>query len=319
MSGLVVLVLASLAGVAQQPPSAATPDATRATAPLLRAPSGTQSPAAESSSTPPEALTQDQIKELIRQAAEKDIENEKKQRDYTYVQRQEGHKLDGKGQIKSKEIKTFEVMILYGEHVERMVAKDDKPLSEKDTAKEEEKIQKILEKGRNENDERRKKRLEKEEKDRQEGREFVREVSEAYNFRLAGIEELGGRDAYVIDADPRPGFAPHQKYAKVLPKFRFRVWIDKAETQWVKLDAQCIDTVSFGLFLARIHKGSRVLIETARVNDEVWLPQHVALKVDVRLALLKNFNVEEDVTYRDYKKFRSDTKIVGVGEIQDPK
>ena len=32
---------------------------------------------------------------------------------------------------------------------------------------------------------------------------------------------------------------------------------------------------------------------------------------------LKNFDVEADVTYRDYKKFRTDTKIVPVGELQE--
>jgi len=31
---------------------------------------------------------------------------------------------------------------------------------------------------------------------------------------------------------------------------------------------------------------------------------------------LKNFNLEADVTYRDYKKFRTDTKIVPVGEFR---
>ena len=38
------------------------------------------------------------------------------------------------------------------------------------------------------------------------------------------------------------------------------------------------------------------------------------MKIDVRLALLKNFNLEDDITYRDYKKFRTNTKIVPVGE-----
>jgi hypothetical protein len=46
------------------------------------------------------------------------------------------------------------------------------------------------------------------------------------------------------------------------------------------------------------------------VNDEVWLPKHVWLNVDARLALLKNFDIEDDVTYRDYRKFRSDFKIM---------
>jgi hypothetical protein len=47
------------------------------------------------------------------------------------------------------------------------------------------------------------------------------------------------------------------------------------------------------------------------------LPKHVAFKVDVRLALLKEYNVEQEQTFRDYKKFSATTRIVGVGEIQD--
>jgi len=271
-----------------------------------------QAPAA--AATP--SLSQDQIRQLIRQTAEKDMENDKRQRDYTYIQREEEHKLDGKGQVKSTETKTSEIMELYGEPVERLVAKDDKPLSDKDAKKEEEKIQKVIEKRKNESEEDRKKREAKEEKEREENRQFVREVADAYNFHLAGIESLAGRDTYVIDGEPKPGYQAHLKEAKILPKFRFRAWIDKDESQWKKLDIQCIDTVSFGLFLARIHKGSRIIIEQTRINDEVWLPQHINVKVDARLALLKDFNLEDDITYRDYKKFRTNTKIVPIGELQ---
>jgi len=264
----------------------------------------------------PSSLSEDQIRNLIRQTAEKDMENDKRQRDYTYIQREEQHKLDGKGETKSTEIKTSEIMELYGEQVERLISKDDKPLSDKDAKKEEEKIQKVIEKRKNESEHDREKHEKKEEKDREQGRQFVREVADAYNFRMAGIESLAGRDTYVIDAEPRPGYEPHLKEGKFLPKFRFRAWIDKDESQWKKLDIQCIDTVSLGLFLARVHKGSRIVIEQTRINDEVWLPQHINVKVDVRLALLKNFNVEDDITYRDYKKFRIGTKIVPLGEAQ---
>jgi hypothetical protein len=262
-------------------------------------------------------LSADQIKDLIRQAAQNDAENDKKQRNYTYLQRQEEHRLNGKGEPQSTETKTFEVMMLYSGQVLRLIEKDDKPLSEKDAAKEEQKIQKILDKRKNETEDQRKKRLAMEERSREEDRQFVREVTDAYNFRFAGIDDLEGRPTYVIDAEPRPGFEPQRKEAKYLPKFRFRVWIDKAESQWVKLDAECIDTVSFGWFVARIHKGSRLMIEQTRINDEAWLPKHMAVKVDVRLALLKNYNVEQDVTFRDYKKFHTDTKIVPLGEVQE--
>ncbi|MBZ5599768.1 MAG: hypothetical protein LAN83_15765 [Acidobacteriia bacterium] len=264
-----------------------------------------------------ETPTNEQIRTLIRQAAEKDIENDKKQRDYTYIQREEEHKLDGKGRLKSAEIRSYEIMVLFEEPVRKLIARDDKPLAEKDARKEDEKIEKIIDKRKNESEEDRKKRLQKQEKDREEARAFVKEIADAYNFRLAGTEEWEGRSTYVIDADPRPGFEPHMKDAKFLPKFRFRVWLDKTEMQWVKLDIQCIDTVSVGLFLARLHKGSNIQIEQTRINDEVWLPKHVALKLDARVALLKGFNISEDVTYHDYQKFRAETKIVPVGEVQE--
>jgi len=253
---------------------------------------------------------------LIRESADKDLENEKKQRDYTYVEREEVHKLDGKGQVKSTEIKTYDVMVIAGEQVQKLVLKDDKLLSDKDAKKEDEKIQKLIDKRSHESESDREKRLKKQEKEREEARKFVAEVADAYNFRFVGVESLDGRDNYVIDAEPKPGFEAHTKEAKILPKFRFRAWIDKNENQWRKLDVQCIDTVSFGLVLFRLHKGSRIVIEQTRVNDEVWLQRHVAVSADFRLALLKNFDLSVDITDRDYKKFRTDTKILPLQDTQ---
>ena len=175
----------------------------------------------------------------------------------------------------------------------------------------------MIDKHKDESDSDRRKRLEKEEKSREDERQFVREVADAFNFTFVGHEVLDGRDNYVIDAEPKPGYQPVRKEAKFLPKTRFRVWIDKNDSQMKKIDVQFIDTVSFGLFLARLHKGSRVIVENVRVNDEVWLQQHVAVKVDVRIALLKNFDVDVDVSDRDYKKFRADTKIVPIGDMQE--
>ncbi len=267
----------------------------------------------ETASAP--SLTEDQIRAMIRQAADKDIENQKAQRDYTYTQREEQHKLDGKGEVKSTESRTYEILVLYDDQVRKQIAKDDKPLPAKDAAKEEEKLQKIIDKREKESDDDRKKRIAASEKGQEEGREFVKEIADAYNFTVVGSEPVNGRNAWIVDARPRPGYEPHMKNAKFLPKFQFRVWIDQKEQQWVKIDAKAIDTVSVGLFLFRLHKDSNVQIELLRINDEVWLPKHVALKIGGRIALLKGLNMSMDVTYRDYKKFTTDTKIVGVGEV----
>lgn len=263
-----------------------------------------------------DTLTQQQIQQLIRVCADNDLENDKRQRDYTYVEREEDRNIGGKGEVKSTESKTYDVMEIYGEQVQKLIAKNDKPLSPKDAQKEDEKIQKLIDKRRKESDSDREKRIKKEEKDRQEELQFVKEVADAYNFTFVGIEKLNGRDSYVIDGEPKPGYQPKEKDAKILTKTRFRAWVDKEDSQLAKLDVQFIDTFSWGLFIARLHKGSHFVLENTRVNDEVWLQQHAAIKLDARVALLKNFDYEMDFTDRDYKKFRTDTKIIPLGDMQ---
>ena len=260
------------------------------------------------------AVPPDQIRELLQRAEEKDLANDKQMRDYTYIERDEQRNLDGHGGVKKTETRTSEVLEIYGEPVERLTAKDDKPLSPSEAKKEDDKIQKIIDKRKNESVDGRRKRLEKEEKDREEGRKFVLEVADAFNFRLIGSETIDGHDAWVLDGEPRPGYEPKSREAKMLTKFKGRVWIDKAETQWVKLDVTAIDTLSVGWVLARIHKGTHVMVEQTKVNDEVWLPKHLQAHVDLRLALFKGYDVDVDQVYRDYKKFRTDTKITVVGE-----
>jgi hypothetical protein len=262
-------------------------------------------------------LSQEQMQTLFRVVADKDLENDKRLRDYTYIEHEVQNNLDGKGNKKSTEIKTYEILEIYGEQVQRLIEKGDKPLSAKDAAKEEEKIQKIIDKRKNEPEDARKKREEKEAKQREDDRKFVHEISDAYNFKLIGTEVVGGREAWVIDGEPRPGFEPHMKESKFLSKFHGRVWIDKEDLQLSKMDVEALDTISFGLVLARVHKGTRFMLEQTRVNDEVWLPKQVTYKVDARVALLKGYNLDGQQTYRDYKKFRTSSKIVGLAEVKE--
>jgi hypothetical protein len=261
-------------------------------------------------------VPQEQFRELLRYAQDREVENEKRLRDYTYIEREEEHKLDGQGEVTKVETWTREVLEVYGEPVERLIARDDKPLSEDETKKEDEKIQKIIDKRKNESEGERRKRLEKDEKEREEDRKFVLEIADAFNFRLVGSEEMNGRDTWVIDCEPRPDYQPKERGTKILSKFKGRLWIDKQEGQWVKFDITAIDTVSVGWFLVRLHKGARVVAEQVKINDEVWLPKHVSAKIDARVALVKGLNEEVDDTYRDYKKFRAESKITAVGETQ---
>ncbi|MGB9236881.1 MAG: hypothetical protein WCC04_20925 [Terriglobales bacterium] len=276
----------------------------------------------QTASTPPITLQPDasgtvppeQIRALLEQAEGKDLENDKQLRNYTYVERQEEHRLDGRGNIEKTEIRTSEILQIYGEEVEKLIAKDDKPLPDEEAKKEDDKIQKIIDKRKNESEGDRAKRLEKEEKQREDDRKFVLEIADAFNFRLVGTELVGGRDTWVLEGTPRPGYEPKRKEAKLLSKFEGRVWLDKAEAQWVKLDITAMDTIAFGVFLARIHKGAHIVVDLTKINDEVWLPEHVQVRADAKVVLLKTYREDIEQTFRDYKKFRTDSKITVLGE-----
>ena len=310
--GWFILSCALLAS-GQEQSSVASPDQPPAAA------NAVETPIPDLTAGPDGKLSQEQMRQLFRVVAEKDLENDKRQRNYTCIERDVQNNLDGKGQTKSTEVKTYEVLEIYGEQVQRLIEKDDKPLDAKDAAKEEEKIQKIIDKRKNESNEDRKKREEKETKDREDGRKFVKEVADAYNFTLVGTEQLDGREAWVIDGEPRPGYEPRMKEAKLLSKLHGRVWIDKGDLQLAKMDIETLDTVSFGWVLARIHSGTHVMFEQTRVNDEVWLPRNINFKVDARVALFKGYKIDGEVTFRDYKKFRTSSKIVGVQEVKEQK
>ena len=299
------LLLLPATASAQDPPAAAPAVASSTLPDLTPGPDG--------------KLSADQMHRLFQVVAEKDLENQKQVKNYTYIAREVENKLDGKGETKSTEIKTYEILEIYGEPVRRLIAKDDKPLEGKEAAKEEEKIQKIIDKRKNESEKDREKREEREARQREDDRKYVREIADAYDFTLLGTEPVGGREAWVFQGEPHPGFEPHMKESKFLTKFHGRVWIDKTDLQMSKLDVEAIDNVSVGWVLARIHKGARFVLEQTRVNDEVWLPRYLSFKVDARLALVKGFKLDGEESFRDYKKFRTASRIVGMGEVQEPK
>jgi hypothetical protein len=249
-------------------------------------------------------------KEIVRRSVEVDHHNFERAQKYTCTQRQVIKHLDKHGAVKSTEIKTYDINYYYGEFYPRLVQIDDKPLSEKDQKKEDEKLEKFLAKHRKEDEEDREKRQRKQQKEREEDRAFVRDVVNAYDFRLVGDDQVSGEDTWVIEATPRKDFQPTQPHADILKKIKGRIWIEKKEYNWVKVEAEAIGTISFGLFLFRIHPGSRFVLETTHVNNELWALKRLYINGSARIALLKNEIAEQEEVFSNYKKFSTSITIL---------
>jgi hypothetical protein len=247
--------------------------------------------------------------EVIRRAVEANERNMKLARNYTFVVREVERELDDQGRIRKTTSETWDVTLLKGSPYQRLIARDDQPLSPKEARKEEERLAKSIAERQKEGPKEEAKRLREQEERRQRTSRLLAEINEAFDFRFLPEESAGGRTMYVIEGTPRPKFKARSREGKILSKLHGRLWIDKDELQWVKADIDVVDTIAIFGFLARIHKGTHMSFEATRVNDEVWLPKRVYLRGTGRLALLKKLNAEVENTFRDYRKFTVETKI----------
>jgi translation initiation factor IF-1 len=249
-------------------------------------------------------------REIVLRSLELDSQNERLARSYTFVEREQVQMFDGRGRVKRTRIQTYDVTLVEGSPYRRLIARDDKPLSPKEEKKQEEKLRKSIEKRQKETPEQRAKRIAEWEKKRRENHEPLLEIPDAFDLCLAGEEQIDGRDAWIIDATPHPGYRPKSRMARMFTKFKGRIWIDKRDSVWVKAEAEALDTISFGWFLARLRTGARLSFEQTRVNDEVWLPKHAQASLSGRAALLVSFNAAVDVTYSNFRKFQANSRLV---------
>ncbi|HEY1760012.1 MAG TPA: hypothetical protein VGG72_31865 [Bryobacteraceae bacterium] len=256
------------------------------------------------------AFAQD-AKEIIRQSVHRDLLNFERLKDYTYIEHDEERSFDKHNKLMKTERQTYEVLILGGHDYEKLIERDDKPLPPSQADKEQKKMDKEIEQRKRESADDKAKI----EKQRREQRKFLDEIPEEFDFKLLGVENVSGKPAWVISADPKPGYRPKDRGAKMIAKMRGKLWIDQGEYQWVKIDAEATGTLSYGFGLLKINPGATVHFEQTRVNDEVWLPASATIRVDGRAALFVGIHDEIDLRFRDYRKFQAESQMI-TGEQQ---
>jgi hypothetical protein len=242
---------------------------------------------------------------ILRRSVELDAEDNERLKDYTYLQVVDTTAWRG-GKPTETDSETSEITMLAGRPYTRVISRNGKPLSPKDEQKERQKMDREFARRRNESPADKAK----QEKERAADRKFLLQVPDAFTLRIEGVDEISGKPAWIIGAEPKPGFRPKGSDAALLKKVRGRLWIDQAEYQWVKADIETLDTLSMGFSLVRIARGMHLSFEQTRVNDEVWLPSLFSMRGDARVGLLLKMHGDVEITYRDYRKFQADSRVV---------
>jgi hypothetical protein len=214
---------------------------------------------------------------------------------YSYMERDESRRRDLTGRVKSENVDVSRTILINGVPYEQLVERNGRPPSAEEGRKHKEKLDKL----KRETPEQRAERLSRQEK---EITSIVREVPKAFDFQLQGEEVVNARPAYVLQATPRPGYYAQGKYGKMFfAKVEGKLWIDKQDLGWIKVDAQVIQPFSMGLFLARVLRGSHITMEQTRVDNGDWMPERIEVRATAKIFFVKSLVLDRVLTYSEYR------------------
>ncbi|HWE52151.1 MAG TPA: hypothetical protein VG273_20320 [Bryobacteraceae bacterium] len=245
---------------------------------------------------------------LVARAVAADDHSDRLARDYTYKVRDEISEHDGSGNIKATHSTLNEILYIGGKRYFHPLEKDGKTLPPDRQRQEDQKLDRAVRDASRLTGAERDKRLSDAERERARQRSDFKDIPEAFDFKFQSDAVVSGRAAWQISATPRAAY--RGKLHGILNNVEGTLWIDKADLNWVKFEADVLNPFRLGWFLARVDKGTHISYQMMRVNNEIWVPETVMLKASARLVLLKKLNVEQHVTFSDYRKFQSDSKIV---------
>lgn len=249
-------------------------------------------------------------RDIVRKTVAREIAAVEQRRDYTWLTDITEREFSSAGAVTSTKTRTTETLILYGKQFERVIARDGHALPADQEAKEKDRFDRLVAKRASLSErERQKDDAESVARERK-AREFLLQIPDVFEFALQGEEIVRDRPAWVISVAPKPDAHPRGISASNLSKLIGRMWIDKAEERWVKIEAEARTTVRFGLFLGSLSPGSRVEFEQSRMADGTWLPLTMRGKFAARLVI-KKINLEAERHYRDYRRFSSSSRVVG--------
>jgi hypothetical protein len=242
------------------------------------------------------AAAEPTAEEIVRRSVAANEADWREAPNYSFVSREVEDK-----HAASSTIKSYEVSMIDGSPYNKLIAVNDRPLFAGEQAEEQRKLDREVSKRRSESNRERTRRIAKYVKERNQDHAMMKEMADAFIYSVSGLQRLNGRQVWVLEATPKPGYAPHNREAKVLTGMQGKLWIDQGTYQWVRVEAEVVKPVSFFGFLARVGPGTKFVLDQAPVTERVWLPTHFSMRVKATALGFINENSVEDDTYRDYR------------------
>ena len=252
------------------------------------------------------------VAQLLQEAQENQARIDGILEDYAYTKTEQESDTDDQGRPKNIHEREYEVFYVKGWEIEKLTARDGKPLPPEEKAKEEDRVKRLILKYDASRPLSAAERAKKNENaDELQIGAFLR----ASRFTHPRREHFRGEEVIVFEMEPNPQYEPRNATERLIQKVAGVMWVDDRTHQVVRLQARLDESAGIaGGLLGSIQKGSSAVFEQRLVNGEVWLPAYLEEHLFGRYLLFKKFRDDLVIRYGDYRKFRVETKT----EVKPP-
>ena len=220
---------------------------------------------------------------------------------YTFHEITLTDELDPNGAVKGMNSEERDVFFVNGFRIAQLTKKNGKELSEADRKSEQDRIHKLIEK------------------------DVKAPPGHSYNRRgeNAGVSQilplmkisnprritLNSRSTLAFDFVGDPHAKAHGLAENAARKITGTVWIDESDHEVARLEARFDDNFNIGGgFLASIRKGTSLIFEQSRLDQELWMPAVSEIHLTARELLVKGVRQNIHIKDSDFRRFETNSQ-----------
>lgn len=238
-------------------------------------------------------------------------------RDYTYRVQMRNEQLRSDGSVKKTITTDAQSFTIDGVRVNKVYARDGKPLTPDEEKKEDEAVDKTVARAKQHRDQR----TSKGQPTDAQGDVVITasRILELGQFSNLRAGEYNGRAVWLVDYAGDPHAKTKNEFESVIRDLTGTAWIDQKDHVLVAAHGEFHKDFKIGAgLLVNIKQGTSFDYRASKVDGTVWLLDTFDAKGSLRYLLLIGFSGRIHVHASDYKKFRTSSRIIPSNRVIGP-
>ena len=179
----------------------------------------------------------------------------------------------------------------------RLIAIDGKPLTPEQRAKEDQRLQRLLDDPSSWQAKQKSQR-----EDDQRTRNMVHALPDAFLYQYEGTEQTAYGEVAKLSFAPNPNFDPPARETMVYRGMRGHMKVNLKANRIQEIDANLFRDVNFGWgILGHLDSGGKFLVQQGPVSGDHWETTHMVLNFTGKALLFKTIKIHQDETTSDYR------------------